>query len=77
MGKYECERDDEIRSFDSFAECRRFVLREGDHSRLWSYVGIAEAIYELGFEPTPQQVREHFEQPSYVEAWALKQSLRH
>lgn len=58
---YECERDDEVRSFDSFAECKRFVMREGDQSRLWSYIGIAEAIYVIGYEPTPAQVREHFE----------------
>lgn len=73
---YECERDDEVRSFDSFAECKRFVMREGDNNRLWSYLGIAEAIYIIGYEPTPQQVREHFETPSYEEAWAIKQSLR-
>lgn len=58
---YECERDDEVRSFNSFAECQRFVRREGDQSRLWSYVGRAQGVYELGFEPTPAQVREHFE----------------
>jgi hypothetical protein len=58
---YECEHDNEIRSFDSFAECKRFVLREGDQNRLWSYVGCAQAIYELGFEPTSAQVQEHFD----------------
>lgn len=74
--KYECERDDEVRSFDSFEDCRRFVLREGDRSRLWSYVGLAAAVYGLGFEPTAAQVREHFAAPSYREAWAEKQSIR-
>lgn len=61
MTVYECERDEEVRSFVSFEECQRFVRREGDNNRLWSYLGIAEAIYVIGYEPTPQQVREHFE----------------
>lgn len=72
---YECERDDEVRSFDSFAECKRFVMREGDNNRLWSYIGIAEAIYIIGYEPTPQQVHDHFNQPTYLEAWEEKRRL--
>lgn len=45
MKTYECERDGKVRSFDSFAECERFVMREGDASRLWRFLGIAQAIY--------------------------------
>lgn len=43
--KFKCERDHQVRIFDSFAECQRFVRREGDESRLWSYVGTAQLFY--------------------------------
>lgn len=46
MEKFTCERFGEFRHFDSFEECRRFVRREGDASRLWSYLGAARALYE-------------------------------
>lgn len=42
---FKCERDGQVRSFDSFAECSRFVMREGDQSRLWSYIGTAQLHY--------------------------------
>jgi len=44
--KFECERDGEVRSFETYAECHRFVMREGGRSRLWSYLGEAQRIYE-------------------------------
>lgn len=50
MNKFECERNGEVRSFDSYAECRRFVMREGDASRLWSYIGTSQLLYIASLE---------------------------
>jgi hypothetical protein len=50
MSKFECERDGEVRSFNSFAECQRFVRREGDASRLWAYIGTALLFYIASME---------------------------
>lgn len=42
---FQCERFGNVRKFDSFNDCARFVRREGNASRLWSYLGVAQAIY--------------------------------
>lgn len=47
---FKCERLGEVRSFDTFSECRRFVMREGEASRLWSYVGTAQLFYIASLE---------------------------
>ena len=47
---FQCERFGEIRSFDTFSECQRFVRREGDANRLWSYIGTAQLFYIASME---------------------------
>lgn len=50
MTKYECERNGEVRAFDSFEECKEFVLDRGDRNELWSYLGAAQEEYEADLE---------------------------
>jgi hypothetical protein len=47
---FQCERFGEIRSFNTFSECQRFVRREGDANRLWSYIGTAQLFYIASME---------------------------
>lgn len=42
---FQVERFGEVRSFNTFEDARRFVRHEGDASRLWSYIGIAQTLY--------------------------------
>jgi len=48
--KFECERQGQTRSFDTFEECEEFVLDRGDRNELWGYLGAAQAQYELNIE---------------------------
>jgi len=79
MTKFECERDGEVRSFETFAECRRFVRREGDQSRLWAYIGTAQLFYIADMEDRAEGVgstdRLSFRE-QYENAWATKRSLQ-
>lgn len=47
---FQCERDGGIKSFPTYSECQRFVRREGDYSRLWSYIGAAQLAYQASFK---------------------------
>lgn len=49
--KFECERQGEVRSFDTFEECEEFVHDRADYrNELWGYLGAAQAQYEAYIE---------------------------
>lgn len=47
---YECTRDEVVMSFPTYEECSDFVWKRSMANELWSYVGVADELYQIEAE---------------------------